>query len=298
MRRRWHTCGMVDAAWWGARARYGEPGRYNKSAARVYLRWCAPVVRLFHRPRLEGAEHLRRDTPFLLVANHSGGLAISEISSLATLALDQLDDVRVAAMAHPIAFHLWPLTVPMRWLGAIPSTYEAAAAALADGAGVLVFPGGDHEAARPFWLARRVDFNGRKGFLRIARDAGVPIVPMGIAGSHWSVPILMRSDRVLPWLLVLPRLFGIKRFPITLLGALGVAAVLAMAPGVVGWPAALGLAWLWLASPLTLLPIVPVGIRFRIGAAIPHDELFPTGGDLDDAYARVHAAVQALVLGD
>jgi 1-acyl-sn-glycerol-3-phosphate acyltransferase len=55
---------------------------------------------------------------------------------------------------------------------------------------VLIFPGGDHEAFRPVWQAYRVDMANRKGFLRIARRAWVPIVPLGIRGSQFALPIL------------------------------------------------------------------------------------------------------------
>lgn len=287
---------MFDAGWWAQRARSGEPGRFDERVVGRFRRVVGPLIRLSHRPTMEGAEHVPRDAPFLLVANHSGGAAIAELGCLIVLAEAHLDGIRVAGMAHPVSFHLWPLKALMRWLGAIPSSYDAAGAALAAGSGVLVFPGGDHEASRPFWQARRVDFNGRKGFLRIARDAGVPLVPMGISGSHLSVPILARS-RLLPRLLLLPWLFGIKRYPLTLLGVVGVGVILALARGPLGWPLAAGLSWLWLVSPLPLWPFVPTRVRFRVGAPLPPEVLFPPDGDLESAYAMVHDRVQALVDG-
>ncbi len=287
----------MDTGWWAQRARWGEPGRRDETVLRRIRRVLGPIIRLSHRPRMEGAQHVPRDAPFLLVANHSGGMAIAELGCLIVLSGEYFDDVRIAGLAHPISFHVWPLTKLMRWVGAIPSSYEAAEAALESGAGVLVFPGGDHEASRPFWQAKRVDFNGRKGFLRIARDAGVPIVPMGISGSHLSVPILHRS-RLLPKLLLGPWLFGVKRVPLTLLGVLGTAAILGLGHETLGWPLAAGLTWLWLASPLPLWPIVPTSIRFRIGEPIAPEVLFPPGDDLESAYAQVHDRIQALVLGE
>lgn len=241
-----------------------------------------------------GAEHLRSGGPFLLVANHSGGMAMSEILSLVTLYPSELRDVRVAALAHPFAFHLWPMPPLMRALGTVPSSYDAASAALEDGANVLVFPGGDHEAARPFWQAGVVDFNRRKGFLRIAKKANVPIVPMGIAGSHLSVPILWRSDLVLPWLYLVPRLFGLKRYPLSLLGVLGAAAMLWLLPPLLGWPLALAIVWMWCWSPVNLVPVVPTKIRFHVGAPIAPEELF-ADDDLEAAYDRVEGEVQRLM---
>lgn len=43
-----------------------------------------------------------------------------------------------------------------------------------------------------------------------------------------------RSDRVLAWLLVLPRLLGVRRYALTLIGVLGVAALFAFGP-VLSW---------------------------------------------------------------
>lgn len=280
-----------DAGWWGERARWGAAGRFDRRAAGVFRRWAAPVLRWVFRPRVEGVEHLPRAGGFLVVANHSGGAGFAELACLAAMKLDHFDDIPVAAMAHPVSFHLWPLTAVMRWVGAIPSTRGAAGAALGDGLGVLVFPGGDHEAARPLWQAGRVDFGGRRGFLRLAREAGVPVVPLGIAGSHLSVPVLWRS-RLLPWLLVMPRVFGIKRYPLTLTGVLGVVALVAWLPGWWGWLAA----WLWMVSVLPLLPVVPVRIGFRFGAPMGVDALF--GDGMDAAYARVVGRVQGLVDGE
>lgn len=249
-----------------------------------------------HRPRLTGSDNIPRDRAFLLVANHSGGMAVSEVLSLVLLYERHLKHLPLAPMAHPFSFHLWPLTWGMRWIGAIPSSYDSAKRALAEGCGVLVFPGGDYEVSRPVWQANRVDFNGRRGFLRIAREAGVPIVPMGIQGSHWSAPVLWRSTWLLPRLLVLPRIFGIKRFPLTLLGALGIALVLLLAPAHLGWPLSLGLAWLWMVSLLPFAPWVPVSITMKVGPAIEPEQLFDGAPEeLDRAYDTVVGTVQALV---
>lgn len=286
-----------DPAWWAARARYSDPGRASPAAKRRFLRWAAPWVRRAFRPTIEGLERLP-EGPFLLVANHSAGIALAELASFSALWFERAGDRRLAALAHPLSFHFWPMTAAMRWTGAIPSSYEAAYDALGRGVPVLVFPGGDHEASRPFWQANVVDFAGRKGFLRIARTARVPIVPMGISGSHLTAPILYRSGPFLPWLLVLPRLFGLRRFPVSVLGALGALALLLFAPPAVGWPLTVALVIVWLGSPLTFLPVLPRRIRFRIGAPIAPGDLFGGGAEQEElrqAYDEVVASIESLV---
>ncbi len=280
---------------WAARLKVEAPGRPTAAGARFLRAVVRPLARVLHRATLEGVEHLPASGTFLLVANHSG-MGISEIGSFAALYAEQVGEQRaLAGVAHPIAFYLWPISVFMRHVGAIPSTRTACASALAAGVPILIFPGGDHEAMRPLWQANRVDFDGRVGFLRMAREAGVPIVPMGIRGSHFTVPILWRS-RILPSVFVLPRLVGVKRWPLSLLAVLGGAAIVAFVPAALPWR--IGAAWAWVASPLTLVPWVPWTIRMRVGEPIGPEQLFGEGGgdeELERALARVESAVQALV---
>jgi 1-acyl-sn-glycerol-3-phosphate acyltransferase len=272
-----------------------RPGQPDPRAARRWSRYLGPIVRLALRPAFESAEKLPADGAYLLVANHSG-LGNPDIASLIIAYLDHPGMRFPAAMVHPVSFNSSPAGGWMQRLGAIPSTYEAALGALAQGVPVLVFPGGDIDATRPVWRARRVELGGRKGFLRIARDAKVPIVPMGIRGSHYVAPILFRSS-LLSTLLVLPRLNGVRRFPVTLLGVLGAIALLSALGPSLGWFVASILAVLWIVLPLSQIPWVPWTVRMRIGDPIAHHELFPDDGDatLDRAYERVHRALEDLV---
>lgn len=267
----------------------GKVGHPSPFALRVVHRLIRPVVRLAFRPTIEGLEHLPIDRPYLLVANHSAGLGLAEVLSFITVYVGAFGGARpLAGFAHPVGFKV-PLGARLHGhLGSIPSTYEAAYAALADGVPILVFPGGDHETLRPIWQANRVDFGGRKGFARIAISAQVPVIPMGITGSHLTAPMLWRA-RSLAWVLGVPRLFGIKRWGVSLLGVMGVA-LIALSSWAC-WVKVLT-AWLWLATPLMLLPWVPWTIRFRIGPALP---LFDPQADPADARDAVQAAVQALV---
>jgi 1-acyl-sn-glycerol-3-phosphate acyltransferase len=273
------------------------PGRPAPAMVRFVGRYLEPFVRLCYRPTLEGIANLPERGPFLLVANHSAGLGIAEILSFLSLYLRDVGPERpLTGFAHPLGFRVWPLSAAHRLLGTIPSTYEAAEQALSMGVPILVFPGGDHETLRPIWQANRVDFGGRVGFLRIARAAGVPIVPLGIRGSHPTAPMLVRS-RWLATLLVVPRLMGQKRWGISLLGVIVAALIACHGPGT--WPFRAALCWLWLGSALSFVPWIPWTIRMRIGAPIAANELFP-GEARDDeelrrALPRVEAAVQALV---
>jgi 1-acyl-sn-glycerol-3-phosphate acyltransferase len=277
-----------------------DPGRITPGAARFVRRVVAPLVRLCFRPTLEGSDNLPPGA-YLLVANHSAGMGLAELASFLVLYRRHVGPERpLAGFALPLGFRVFPLSWLLRLLGAIPATYAAAERTLAAGVPILVFPGGDHETMRPVWDANRVDFGGRVGFLRIAARAGVPVVPLGITGSHYTAPILLRS-RALATVLAVPRLIGLKRWAISVLGVAGAIAILALVP--LAWPARVALAVLWLGSPLVFLPWIPWTVRMRIGAPIPAADLFADrsgnegAGDLQAALARVEAAVQAQVDG-
>lgn len=271
------------------------PGRPSARAVRRWRRFAAPLIRAAFRPKLEGTEHLPTDRAVMVVANHSG-LGLAEIMSLIVCLLERYGtSLRIAPMVHPVSLKGWPAGGWMRRIGAIPSTYEAAQAALAAGLSLLVFPGSDHESMRPIWQANRVDFKGRQGFLKIARAARVPIVPLGIRGSHYTLPVVYRSGPWLPRLLVLPYLIGVrKRYPITLAGVLGVAALAAFGPVWTWWFTVI-IAMIVLGTPVSQLPWIPWPIRMRFGPLIEPDQLLGPGDDLGPAVARVQAAVQAQV---
>ena len=175
---------------WGNEVRIAHPGQASSGAVRLIRRYVSPLVRALFRPALLGMEHLPRQGPFLLVANHSAGMGLAEILSFAVMYLEKVGPSRpLAGFVLPTDFRIWPLSAVARGVGAIPSTYEAAEHTLGAQVPILVFPGGDHESLRPIWHANRVDFGGRLGFLRIARSdrsAGNTRQPLHGAGA---VPI-------------------------------------------------------------------------------------------------------------
>jgi 1-acyl-sn-glycerol-3-phosphate acyltransferase len=239
-----------------------SPGRPTPLAVRALGGFIYRVLRVVHRASLEGIEHLP-DGAYLLVGNHPPCLGQSEFFSLAALWIHHFGATRpLAGYTHVMAHRIWPLPWFFAQVGAIPSTYEAAYETLERGVPIVLFPGGDHEAFRPFWK-RGVDFHGREGFLRIARRAGVPIVPIAITGE--SAPVLLRG-RVLAWLAIWPRLLGLKRWGITVLGVLG-AVALALTPW--AWPWRALAIWAWLVSPASLLSWLPTRTRIRIGGPMP-----------------------------
>ena len=83
------------------------------------------------------------------------------------------------------------------------------------GAALLVYPGGDYEVHRPSWKRNRVDFDRRKGFIRLALQENVPIVPVVSIGGQETALFLSRGE-TLARLSGIDRMFRLKVLPISL----------------------------------------------------------------------------------
>ena len=154
-----------------------------------YISYFTPEVRGLHRLPAQG--------PALLVGNHSGFFYVPEAWVCGQAVLSRRG---VGPPAYLLAYDLL-FAVPgvgpfLRQLGAIPANAGAAESALSRGACVLVYPGGDHEACRPWTQRNKIDFAGRTGFVRLALRCGVPVIPVVAHGAHHAVTVLTRGDRL------------------------------------------------------------------------------------------------------
>jgi 1-acyl-sn-glycerol-3-phosphate acyltransferase len=146
---------------------------------------------------------------------------------------------------------------------------------------LLVFPGGDIEALRPYGERYRIELAGRTGFVRLAREAGVPIVPLTLCGSH-STFVVPPGGRAIARALGLKKLAGLDAFPLTV-GALWAGASIVLA---------LAIPWL---RPLAVLSVVQAVVPFpaRIEAeCLAPITVRPEESDAEAA-ERVRASMQA-----
>ncbi len=184
-----------------------------------WLSWlCATFgerVAAYFRAELRGTERIPQG-PALYVGNHNGGVSSPE----GILLLTELHR-RFGVEAVPFGLgHETPLKVPglqqlLAPLGIVRATEANGLRLLAAGHKVLVYPGGDLEAMRPFRHRRRIVFGGRQGYIRLALRAGVPLVPVVAAGAH-SVFIVIDDLRWLARLTGLARWARIKVAPLVL----------------------------------------------------------------------------------
>jgi 1-acyl-sn-glycerol-3-phosphate acyltransferase len=170
----------------------------------------------YFRAEVRGLEHVPEDRPVLFVGNHSGGNMTPD-SMVFVLAFGTYFGVErpLYALAHSLVTS-FPVIGPLaRKFGIITAGHQAAEAALEAGACVLVYPGGDLETHRPWTARHEIRFAGRKGFVQLARDAGVPIVPVVSSGGQQTFLPLTDGAR-LAKALRLDRLGRLKVLPVSL----------------------------------------------------------------------------------
>lgn len=163
----------------------------QRSAAlgRLATRYFAGEVR--------GLERLPPEGPFLVVSNHSGGWAMPDVWVFGTEFVTHFGASReLYALVFDSALAVPGFGRMLRKLGAVPASMDNAERALDLGAGVLVYPGGDWEAYRPWADRHRIDLHGRTGFVRLALRHGVPVFPAVSHGSHDSVIVLSRGEHM------------------------------------------------------------------------------------------------------
>jgi 1-acyl-sn-glycerol-3-phosphate acyltransferase len=108
-----------------------------------------------------------------------------------------------------------------RRMGVLPAAPDSIASALAAGRDVALWPGGEVDSLRPWTKRDEAILGGRKGFVRMAIGAGVPIVPISTVGGPDSMPVLF-SGRRLAKALQLDRIARLKVFPIALSAPWGI----------------------------------------------------------------------------
>ena len=238
-----------------------------------YIRRQLPLMwlltSLYFRAEVRGLERVPEEGPVLFVGNHSGG-NMSPDSMVFMLAFNTYFGVErpIYALAHSLVTS-WPVvgSLGKRW-GIITAGPKIAEAALESGASVLVYPGGDVETHRPWTARHEIRFDGRKGFLRLAVAAKVPIVPVVSSGGQDTfLPI--SDGRRIARALGLDRIARLKVVPISL---------------AVPWGLNVG-------DLLGHIPL-PAKIRQEILPPIDLHEVFGARPDLNQAYDYVTSRMQ------
>ena len=221
------------------------------------------------KSRAEIVRRVPREGPVLIVGNHTGGVSspevlISQLAFSAYLGVERLH----YQLAHRMVLNS-PAGSLLRSFGTVEADPANAELALDAGAMVTVFPGGDYEVFRPSWESAKVDFGGRKGWIRLALEKDVPIVPVVSLGGQETALFLSRGER-LAKLLRLDKTLRLKVLPISL-----------------------ALPWgLNVGDMLGHVPL-PAKIRVRVLDPVHLREELGEEPDLDEVYAHVLGRMQA-----
>src|ERR1700712_1519642 len=174
------------------------------------------LASLYFRADVKGLDKIPAEGPVLLVGNHSGG-NVPPDTFVFTLAFCSYFGTErpFFQLAHNMVVSA-PGLGWLRKFGTVAANSENARLALESGhaSALLVYPGGDYEVSRPSWERNVVDFGGRKGYVQLAREAGVQIVPVASVGGQESALFLSRGEG-LGRLLRLDKLFRLKTLPIS-----------------------------------------------------------------------------------
>ena len=223
---------------------------------------------LWYRAEVRGLGNVPEQGPVLLVGNHTGG-NVSPETMIFTLAFSAYFGVerRFYQLAHNLVLSMPGLGF-LRKYGTVAASPDNARKALDAGAAVLVFPGGDYEVHRPTWEGNRVDFGGRKGFIRLALERDVPIVPVVTIGGQETALFLSRGE----WLAKLLRVDKTLRLKVV----------------------PISIALPWGLNVGDLLGHIPLPAKVTIEALPPIDlrEEFGPDPDVDDIYDHLMRLMQ------
>jgi 1-acyl-sn-glycerol-3-phosphate acyltransferase len=218
------------------------------------------LASLYFRGEVRGLGNIPEEGAVLLVGNHSGG-NLTPDTTVFTLAFYAYFGVE--RVFHQLAHNL-VLSLPglgrLRKFGTVAASPENAEKALASGAALLVYPGGDYEVHRPIWERNKVDFDGRKGFIRLALEHNVPLVPVVSVGGQETSIFLSRGE-TLAKVLGIDRAFRLKVLPISL---------------AIPWGLNVGdmLGHLPLPAKITIEALPPIDLRKEFGENPDLDEIY------------------------
>ena len=255
--------------------RYDVDGLDHRDPERIerFVSSIEPLLEAWFRPVVRGTERVP-EGPALYVGNHNGG-TVSADSFIFGASVYRAHGMKAVpyALAHDLVLRTPGMNQLLMPLGAVRACPRNAHALFDRGHKVMVYPGGDIDSMRPFAMRDRIVFGQRRGYVRLALRAGVPIVPVVAAGAHVT-SIVLTDGRRLAKLLGLPRRFRMEVCPVTLS---------------IPWGLVVGITPLHIPLPTRIFLEVMAPIRFdRQGAAAAEDRDY-----VEQCHRRVHGAMEA-----
>ena len=228
------------------------------------------LVDYWFRMEIDGWENIP-ESPVLLVGIHSGAPFVWDAWTVGLQWWRRFGQDRpLHGTAHDALMAIPGIGRYFRLMGVLPAAPDAIATALAEGRDVALWPGGEVDSLRPWRERDRANLAGRKGFVKMAIRAGVPIVPIATVGGADAMPVLIRGDQ-LSRALRLDKILRLKVFPL-----------------------AVSLPWGIAPAALPQLPL-PAKIRTRFMPAVELDHDLARADDdeyIDKKYREVQESIQ------
>ncbi|MBX3023729.1 acyltransferase family protein [bacterium] len=168
-----------------------HPSPVELAAAKVLLepwRWLTA-------PRFSGLEHLPRDRPVLVAANHTLMGVLD--APLLVLGLHDHTGVFLRALGDHLHFRVPIWRDLLAHFGTVDGSRANCRRLMRAGESILVFPGGGREVFKHKREQYQLIWKERVGFVRLAVQFGYPIVPLAAVGAEECYDILVDSDELL-----------------------------------------------------------------------------------------------------
>jgi 1-acyl-sn-glycerol-3-phosphate acyltransferase len=185
---------------------------------KVLLAAFRPLYKRWFRVETRGLENMPDTGGALLVANHSGTIAVDSLMTQLALLDEHPAHRPLRMLGANLVFSTPVVSEFARKTGGTLACNEDAERLLRAGEVVGVWPEGFKGVGKPYSERYKLQRFGRGGFVSAALRTRVPIIPVSIVGAEEIYPIIGNAK-------TLARLLGLPYFPITptfpLLGPLG-----------------------------------------------------------------------------
>lgn len=184
----------------------------------VLMALVRPLYQSWFRVETSGLENIPDTTGALMVANHSGVIALDAVMTQVALLDEHPAHRHLRMLGSDLVFQSPFIGEIARKAGHTLACHPDAERLLSEGQLVGVWPEGYKGIGKPFAERYKLQRFGRGGFVSAALRTKTPIIPTAIVGAEETYPMIANAT-------VVARLLGLPYFPITptfpLLGPLG-----------------------------------------------------------------------------
>lgn len=175
---------------------------------RVFMAPLRPLYSQWFRTETRGIENVPSEGGALVVANHSGTIALDAVMTQVALHDHHPAHRNLRMLGADLVFQTPFLGEIARKAGNTLATNTDAERLLSTGEVVGVWPEGFKGIGKPYSERYKLQRFGRGGFVATALRTRTPIVPVAIVGAEEIYPIIGNAKTV-------ARLFNLPYFPIT-----------------------------------------------------------------------------------